>query len=31
MPYQQIDRWRSLVSQSGTILAVRNDGFPVRV
>jgi len=31
MPYQQIDRWRSLVSQAGTILAVRNDGFPVRV
>jgi hypothetical protein len=31
LPYQQIDRWRSLVSQAGTFLAVRNDGFPVRV
>jgi hypothetical protein len=30
-PWQQIDRWRSIVSQSGTFLAVRNDGMPVRV
>lgn len=30
-PWQQVDRWRSVVSQSGTILAVRNDGMPVRV
>ena len=29
-PYQTIDRWRSIVVQSGTFLAVRNDGFPVR-
>ena len=31
VPYQPVDRWRSLVEQAGTILAVRNDGFPVRV
>ncbi len=31
MPYQPIDRWRSVSQQSGTILALRNDGFPVRV
>ena len=31
MPWQQIDRWRSLVSQGSTLLAVRNDGFPIRV
>jgi hypothetical protein len=30
-PWQQIDRWRSIVNQAGTYLAVRNDGFPVRV
>ncbi len=30
-PYQQIDRWRSIVVQSGTFLAVRNDGIAVRV
>ncbi len=30
-PYQTIDRWRSIVVQSGTYLAVRNDGIPVRV
>ncbi len=30
MPYQAVDRWRSIVVQSGTFLAVRNDGFPVR-
>ncbi len=31
LPYQPIDRWRSVVAQGGTFLAVRNDGFPVRV
>lgn len=31
MPYQPVDRWRSVVEQSGTVLALRNDGFPVRV
>ncbi len=30
LPYQPIDRWRSIVVQSGTFLTVRNDGFPVR-
>ncbi len=30
-PYQLVDRWRSVVNQAGTFLAVRNDGFPVRV
>lgn len=30
-PWQPIDRWRGIVVQSGTFLAVRNDGFPVRV
>ncbi len=30
LPYQTIDRWRSIVVQSGTFLAVRNDGLPVR-
>ena len=30
-PYQQIDRWRSIVEQFGTFLAVRNDGIIVRV
>ena len=30
LPYQTIDRWRSIVVQAGTFLSVRNDGFPVR-
>lgn len=30
-PWQTIDRWRSIVVQSGTFLAVRNDGYAVRV
>ncbi|MGZ4678002.1 MAG: CAP domain-containing protein [Acidimicrobiia bacterium] len=30
-PWQPVDRWRSLVAQAGTILAVRNDGMPIRV
>ena len=30
MPYQLVDRWRSVAVQGGTYLAVRNDGFPVR-
>lgn len=30
-PYQQVDRWRSIIVQAGTFLAVRNDGFAVRV
>ncbi len=30
-PWQAIDRWRSIVVQAGTFLAVRNDGFAVRV
>ena len=30
-PWQQIDRWRSISVQSGTFLAVRNDGVAVRV
>jgi hypothetical protein len=31
LPYQQLDRWRSIVTQSGTYLAIRNDGTPKRV
>lgn len=30
-PWQTVDRWRSIVNQNGTYLAVRNDGYPVRV
>jgi Uncharacterized protein with SCP/PR1 domains len=29
-PWQQIDRWRSMVVQAGTFLAVRNDGYAIR-
>jgi hypothetical protein len=30
VPYQQIDRWRSVVVQAGSFLSVRNDGFAAR-
>ncbi len=31
MPWQPVDRWRGVAAQGNSLLAIRNDGFPIRV